>query len=149
MSSEKEKLPVEIIQFQSVCVWKTQPSSSSSKTGGKVINNELCAICRSDLSDFCVECATMAAHGPMQLLPSQRQQQRQQEQPVDDKKNDDDTTSTSSATSIIKCHVATGSCGHAFHKHCVSGWLRSHSVCPLCQDPWEQVGGDVDRSALM
>jgi RING-box protein 1 len=35
-----------------------------------------------------------------------------------------------------KCTVAWGQCNHAFHQHCLQGWLKSRSVCPMCSAPW-------------
>ena len=30
-----------------------------------------------------------------------------------------------------------GECGHAFHYQCISNWLRSKNVCPLCNQLWK------------
>ena len=30
-----------------------------------------------------------------------------------------------------------GVCGHAFHYACISSWLTSKRVCPLCNKPWK------------
>ncbi|KAL6519807.1 hypothetical protein OROMI_032701 [Orobanche minor] len=30
-------------------------------------------------------------------------------------------------------------CGHSFHIECIDMWFRSHSTCPLCRSPVEQV----------
>lgn len=41
------------------------------------------------------------------------------------------------------CVRSAGACGHAYHLHCVSKWLREHSGCPTCGAEWR-----VDNSAL-
>ncbi|CAD2220914.1 RING-box protein 1 [Angomonas deanei] len=34
------------------------------------------------------------------------------------------------------CNVAWGTCGHAFHIHCISRWLKTRNVCPLDNKEW-------------
>ena len=29
-----------------------------------------------------------------------------------------------------------GVCNHAFHNDCISNWLKTKKVCPLCNAPW-------------
>ncbi|XP_020804803.1 RING-box protein 1-like [Drosophila serrata] len=36
-----------------------------------------------------------------------------------------------------ECPVAWGSCNHAFHFHCISGWLKSRTACPLDNKVWK------------
>jgi RING-box protein 1 len=38
-----------------------------------------------------------------------------------------------------ECDMSRGLCGHAFHFHCVSHWLKQHPHCPSCVDEiiWE------------
>uniref|UniRef100_A0A6B2LU47 RING-type domain-containing protein n=1 Tax=Arcella intermedia TaxID=1963864 RepID=A0A6B2LU47_9EUKA len=35
------------------------------------------------------------------------------------------------------CNVAWGNCSHAFHFCCISRWLKTRSVCPLCNKDWD------------
>ena len=37
----------------------------------------------------------------------------------------------------VACSVAWGTCNHAYHNHCLQGWLKGHATCPMCQAPWE------------
>jgi len=33
--------------------------------------------------------------------------------------------------------IAFGNCGHVYHLDCIQRWLRTRSVCPLCNQEWE------------
>jgi RING-box protein 1 len=33
--------------------------------------------------------------------------------------------------------VAFGECNHAFHQDCIQRWLKTRSVCPMCNHGWE------------
>lgn len=35
------------------------------------------------------------------------------------------------------CLIAWGGCGHVFHMHCISNWLKGQNKCPLCVKPIE------------
>merc|ERR1712072_1351075 len=35
------------------------------------------------------------------------------------------------------CDMAVGECNHAFHWHCISGWLNKKNTCPLDQIEWQ------------
>lgn len=34
------------------------------------------------------------------------------------------------------CAVVWGTCGHAFHSHCIAEWTRTRYVCPIDESPW-------------
>ena len=34
------------------------------------------------------------------------------------------------------CDLVLGECGHMFHVHCIKPWIKTHSVCPSCNEPW-------------
>jgi len=38
-----------------------------------------------------------------------------------------------------ECTVAWGQCGHSYHFHCISNWLKKHSTCPLDDADWDFV----------
>jgi hypothetical protein len=141
---------VRIVRFHGVCLWRTAPAASSSSRGGPATGasdastSEVCAICRSDISDLCVECATTAAHGAVELLPSQRAAAGAVAAAAGAPMSGGQV-----GRGVATCHVSLGACGHAFHSHCMEGWLRAHSKCPLCHDPWTRVAVDLDRSALI
>lgn len=40
---------------------------------------------------------------------------------------------------IDKCAPIKSTCGHAFHKDCISQWLNERNKCPLCMKKWEPV----------
>ena len=35
------------------------------------------------------------------------------------------------------CSLVWGTCNHAYHSHCMAGWLQHRSVCPMCSGAWE------------
>ena len=35
------------------------------------------------------------------------------------------------------CPVQEGACGHKFHMHCISKWIKNSPTCPMCNAPWE------------
>eukprot|EP01013_Petalomonas_cantuscygni_P025301 TRINITY_DN4720_c0_g1_i1.p1 TRINITY_DN4720_c0_g1~~TRINITY_DN4720_c0_g1_i1.p1 ORF type:complete len:138 (+),score=5.29 TRINITY_DN4720_c0_g1_i1:210-623(+) len=39
--------------------------------------------------------------------------------------------------SASSCDPAWGTCNHAFHRHCITRWLRTRNVCPLDNRDWE------------
>mgnify|MGYP000402505905 CR=1 FL=1 len=43
----------------------------------------------------------------------------------------------SSGDTKTECAVAWGTCGHAFHNHCISKWLKTRQVCPLDNQEWQ------------
>lgn len=34
------------------------------------------------------------------------------------------------------CPISVGLCSHVFHTHCLSKWLQTNLVCPLCKRDW-------------
>jgi RING-box protein 1 len=36
-----------------------------------------------------------------------------------------------------KCLCYSGTCNHVFHGHCITRWLKTRQVCPICDHPWE------------
>jgi len=42
-----------------------------------------------------------------------------------------------SSNSCQECNIAWGQCNHAYHFHCISRWLKTRNVCPLCNADWE------------
>ena len=39
-------------------------------------------------------------------------------------------------SSCQECSAVVGTCGHAYHYECISGWLRTKRNCPLCNSKW-------------
>lgn len=35
------------------------------------------------------------------------------------------------------CTRSVGTCGHAYHNHCIQKWLKDHSSCPTCNTEWK------------
>ncbi|TBT97113.1 RING-H2 zinc finger domain-containing protein [Hamiltosporidium tvaerminnensis] len=42
----------------------------------------------------------------------------------------------SECTHPVNCKPCIGSCKHAYHMHCVSKWLQSNKICPMCRKDW-------------
>jgi RING-box protein 1 len=36
----------------------------------------------------------------------------------------------------VSCHRILGNCGHVFHEHCISKWVKDHPNCPICNQMW-------------
>jgi len=41
------------------------------------------------------------------------------------------------AAGLPAINVAWGACNHCFHLECISRWLKTNNVCPLCGQEWE------------
>ena len=41
-----------------------------------------------------------------------------------------------STNKISDSIIATGACGHSFHKECITPWLIDNKHCPLCSYNW-------------
>eukprot|EP00033_Pygsuia_biforma_P004353 GCRY01004771.1.p1 GENE.GCRY01004771.1~~GCRY01004771.1.p1 ORF type:complete len:119 (+),score=13.12 GCRY01004771.1:117-473(+) len=37
-----------------------------------------------------------------------------------------------------ECIVIVGLCHHQFHKHCMEEWLKTHTLCPLDGEEWNE-----------
>ena len=75
------------------------------------VQNETCAICRNTIMECCVNC-----------LASQERL--------------DSENPTLSLGNESRCPYQKGTCNHVFHQHCISRWLRTRFVCPLCNQEW-------------
>eukprot|EP01051_Picozoa_sp_SAG22_P018798 SAG22_NODE_3272_length_1816_cov_3.040186_3_plen_64_part_00 len=40
-------------------------------------------------------------------------------------------------------NIAWGACGHVFHMDCISRWLQSRNVCPICNNEWELTNSEA------
>lgn len=38
------------------------------------------------------------------------------------------------------CAASQGACGHSYHGHCISRWLRERPTCPMCSAAWKEEG---------
>jgi hypothetical protein len=36
----------------------------------------------------------------------------------------------------LNLKVVWGDCNHSFHNCCMSQWIKSRNLCPLCQSEW-------------
>lgn len=44
-----------------------------------------------------------------------------------------------------KCKISKGKCQHAFHYHCINGWLKTSDTCPTDRSPWNYEKEDIDN----
>jgi len=45
-------------------------------------------------------------------------------------------SSLNSADNVNESCAVVGACNHAFHYECISNWLKTRNVCPLCNNKW-------------
>tara|TARA_Y200000002_G_C22300581_1_gene504329 strand:+ start:272 stop:535 length:264 start_codon:yes stop_codon:yes gene_type:complete len=38
---------------------------------------------------------------------------------------------------LKECSAVVGVCNHAYHYSCISNWLNTKNVCPLCNVKWK------------
>lgn len=43
---------------------------------------------------------------------------------------------TDSTHNHVDCPIAAGRCGHRFHMHCISTWIKTRNTCPLDSAEW-------------
>ena len=36
----------------------------------------------------------------------------------------------------IDTYITEGVCGHAFHHDCISNWIKTNPICPICATSW-------------
>ncbi|KAH3758897.1 hypothetical protein Pelo_9279 [Pelomyxa schiedti] len=77
---------------------------------------ELCAICYNTMLQSCIVCS-----GDEEQEQGGRLLQEQ---------------SDHSNGEAAQCGIAAGVCGHVFHAHCISRWMRITQACPVCTAPW-------------
>ena len=157
--------PVVILSFGGVCTWRTtgvDACSAGRRRGagaGGVAGSSSdvqCTVCRCDISDLCLDCATVSAHGAdspqaraSPAPPPRGNSHSPAQRGVAAASHEDGGAPASAPFAPARCHISVGECSHAFHAHCLEGWLRAgHRACPLCQAPWVKAS-EIDRSALM
>ena len=32
--------------------------------------------------------------------------------------------------------IITGACGHSFHNECITPWVKTQPICPICSTKW-------------
>lgn len=45
-------------------------------------------------------------------------------------------TCTAEPHNADSCNVSFGACGHSYHFHCITRWLKTRSTCPLDDQEW-------------
>lgn len=48
----------------------------------------------------------------------------------------------SSDNKNAQCYAVVGECNHAYHHSCISNWLCTKNVCPLCNIRWKYKKND-------
>ena len=103
----------EVTDWQVVSVW-------NQKT-----NCKTCAICMESLFSKCVHCQVDVSRFELTSLSRNIEAQKNQ------KKNNFKT--------IKSCDIMYGKCLHAFHEHCLQGWMLKKKTCPICIAAWQDM----------
>jgi hypothetical protein len=54
------------------------------------------------------------------------------------KESNDNPCINCSVSGNTNCNKIIGTCGHAYHEHCLVEWLKLRRVCPLDNKVWQQ-----------
>ena len=103
-----------IKKWEALCTWKL---------GG--VHNRICGICRNGLDQPSQEYKVNKFFFLAIVVDRNRKLNQQQMNPSDATKNG--------------LQLCFGACSHTFHLDCVQRWLKSRSICPMCNTEWNAV----------